>query len=488
MAGTGIPLSPDHSVPGWLDALTLPPAQPGETRHAQVTRTLRTAITRGLLPEGTRLPGHRRLAEHLGVARNTLVDALAQLELEGYVQAQGRSGTRVSVPAHAPPAPPTGALPLSAWAQRALAGQVEDAGGEYLVDFRVGQPVPELYPEAAWTQALARRAAQALRAGPPDDPLGPLETRRALAAHLNAERGAQVTPDMILLTGGTQGALDALARVFLEPGRVAAVEDPTYPGARAALAATGAQVQPVPVDEQGVRPDRLPTQATLLYVTPGCQYPTGAALPATRRQALITWARGSGAFILEDDYAADLYHAARPPAVLQGVAPDRVILLGSFSKSLAPVTRSGFLAAPPDVVRVLAATRPLTDRVPGRLDALALADVLGSGAYSRHLRRARTALTHRRDVLVQALAEHLPGWTPHPAPGGLHLYLPLPTGWTEPRALNGAARQGVALSPVAPLAQGPHAPAVLLGYAHLNPEQLRGGAARLGRAWQDGRP
>lgn len=483
MAGAGVPLTPDAPRPGWLDALTLPPAQPGETRHAQVTRALRGAITRGLLPEGTRLPGHRRLADHLGVARNTLVDALAQLELEGYVQAQGRSGTRVSVPAHAPPAPSAAALPLSAWAQRALAGQVEDAGGEYVVDFRVGQPVPELYPEAAWTQALARRAAQALRTGTPDDPLGPLETRRALAAHLNAERGAQVTPDMLLLTGGTQGALDALARVFLEPGRVAAVEDPTYPGARAALAATGAQVQPVAVDDQGVQPTHLPAQATLLYVTPGCQYPTGTALPATRRQALITWARHSGAFILEDDYAADLYHAARPPAVMQGVAPDRVILLGSFSKSLAPVTRSGFLVAPPDVVRVLAATRPLTDRVPGRLDALALADVLGSGAYSRHLRRVRSILTHRRDVLLQELTAHLPGWTPHAPPGGLHLYLPLPTGWTEARALERAATQGVALSPVAPLAQERRPPAVLLGFAHLPPEHLRIGAARLAQAW-----
>ncbi|WP_155297865.1 MocR-like pyridoxine biosynthesis transcription factor PdxR [Deinococcus kurensis] len=483
MAGAGVPLTPDAPGPGWLDALTLPPAQPGETRHAQVTRALRGAITRGLLPEGTRLPGHRRLADHLGVARNTLVDALAQLELEGYVQAQGRSGTRVSVPANAPPAPSAAALPLSAWAQRALAGQVEDAGGEYVVDFRVGQPVPELYPEAAWTQALARRAAQALRTGTPDDPLGPLETRRALAAHLNAERGAQVTPNMLLLTGGTQGALDALARVFLEPGRVAAVEDPTYPGARAALAATGAQVQPVAVDDQGVQPTHLPAQATLLYVTPGCQYPTGTALPATRRQALITWARHSGAFILEDDYAADLYHAARPPAVMQGVAPDRVILLGSFSKSLAPVTRSGFLVAPPDVVRVLAATRPLTDRVPGRLDALALADVLGSGAYSRHLRRVRSILTHRRDVLLQELTAHLPGWTPHAPPGGLHLYLPLPTGWTEARALERAATQGVALSPVAPLAQERRPPAVLLGFAHLPTEHLRIGAARLAQAW-----
>lgn len=440
-------------------------------------------MTRGALPQGARLPGHRRLAEHLGVSRNTLVDALTQLELEGYVRAQGRSGTVISAPPLALTAPNPGApLPLSRWAQRALSGQVQDAGGEYAVDFRVGQPVPDLYPEAAWTQALARRAAQALQSGGPDDPLGPLETRRALAAHLNAERGAQVTPDMVMLTGGTQSALDALARVFLEPGRTAAVEDPTYPGARAALAATGARVLPVPVDASGLRSDALPDRATLLYVTPGCHYPTGVTLQAAARQDLIRWARHAGAFVLEDDYAADLYHAARPPGVLQGLAPDRVLLLGSFSKSLAPVTRSGFLVGPPDVLRVLGATRPLTDRVPGRLDALALADVLASGAYSRHLRRARQVLAHRQEVLLRELRRALPSWPWAPAPGGLHLYVPLPAPWTEEDVQRRAALHGVALSTVGALGPAGHPAAVLLGFAHLPAEALREGAGRLDRA------
>ncbi|WP_342667651.1 PLP-dependent aminotransferase family protein [Deinococcus frigens] len=448
-----------------------------------MARTLRDAVTGGLLPEGTRLPGHRRLAGALGVSRNTLVDAVAGLQAEGYLRVQGRSGTVVCLPTPLPEAPqPLTDLPLSAWATRALAGGVHDAEGEYAVDFRVGQPVPELYPEAAWTAALARQAGRLGRrteGGQVSDPLGPLETRRALSAYLNAARGARVTPEMVMLTGGTQSALDALARVFLESGRVAAVEDPTYPGARAALAATGAAVVPVAVDRDGLQPRLLPPQATLLYLTPGCQYPTGVTLGAVRRAELVAWARRGNAFILEDDYAADLHHTGRPLPVMQGLAPDRVILLGSFSKSLAPATRSGFLAAPPPVLRVLARTRPLTDRAPGTLDALALADVLDSGAYGRHLRRARQLLAHRQEVLLQVLGEWLPDWTPWGVASGLHVYVHLPEGLTGAQAVGAAARRGVALSPVTPLSALGAQAAVLLAFAHLSPDTIRQGIRRL---------
>ncbi|MFD1730513.1 PLP-dependent aminotransferase family protein [Deinococcus malanensis] len=251
-----------------------------------------------------------------------------------------------------------------------------------------------------------------------------------------------MTPDMIMLTGGTQSALDALARVFLEPGRSSAIEAPTYPGAWAALAATGAQVVDVPVDAQGLDPVALPGQATLLYITPGCQYPTTVTLPFSRQRAVIDWAEQTGAFILEDDYAADLHHTGRPPTVMQGLLPDRVLLLGSFSKSLAPVTRSGFLVAPEAVTRVLAGTRPLTDRVPGVLDALALGDILASGAYSRHLRRARQTLRHRHTVLVDALDSAFPTWQITPARAGLHVYVCLPQDVTAGEVLAHAAGRG----------------------------------------------
>ncbi|MFC4636874.1 PLP-dependent aminotransferase family protein [Deinococcus hohokamensis] len=466
MAGPRVqPLSPSDLLP----------PQPGEALHARVARSLRHAVTQGHWPQGARLPGHRTLALQLGVSRNTLVDALGQLETEGYVTSQGRSGTRVSAPLGQGPDHPPGPLPLSAWARRALAGQDEDAGGTYEVDFRVGQPVPELYPEAAWTQALARRAGQS-RAGAEAlrDPLGPAETRQALAAYLNAERGARITPDMVMLTGGTQSALDALARVFLEPGRVAASEVPTYSGAWAALAASGADVVGVPVDAQGLEPAELPPEATLVYLTPACQYPTTVTLPFARQRAVLDWAARCGAFVLEDDYAADLHHTGRPPAVMQGLAPERVILLGSFSKSLAPVTRSGFVVAPEAVTRVLAGTRPLTDRVPGVLDALALGDILVSGAYGRHLRRARQGLRHRHEVLWTALQAARPDWRLTPARAGLHLHAALPDGAVALEVVRRAAALGVALTPV------PGTPdAVLLAFAHLDVPQLRDGAARL---------
>lgn len=471
-------MSTHESWPG----LTLLPPRMGEARHAQVSRTLRESILSGVLAPGLKLPGHRRLAAELGVSRNTLVDALDGLRDEGYLTARGRSGTQVRKVGPAPGAATFGHadLHLSAWAQRALSGQDSDAGGTYDIDFRVGQPVPELYPQAAWAQALARRAGQILdQPLLPYDPLGPPVTRQALATYLSTARGAAVTADMVMLTNGTQSALDALARVFLEEGRRAVVEDPTYPGASAVLAATGAEVIPVPVSAAGLELAHLPAHATLAYVTPGCQYPTTVQMPAEARQALVRWAREAGAYILEDDYAADLHHSGRPPPVLQGLAPERVVLLGSFSKSLAPVTRSGFLVAPPAVIRVLAGTRPLTDRTPGTLDALALADVLLSGAYARNLRRARQVIAHRRDVLLTALGTSLPLWQVMPSQAGLHVCVTLPAFLREGEVIRVAQERGVALTAVTPLRAGSGEAAVLMAFAHLQPEQIREGVRRL---------
>lgn len=396
-----------------------------------------------------------------------------------------RSGTRISLPANANGLPeldtePT-ALPLSAWATRALTGMTSDIGGTYTVDFRIGQAVPELYPARAWASALARRAEQIAQQNTLTDPLGPLETRQALAAYLRAELGAKLTPDMVMLTGGTQSALDALARLFLEEGRTAALEFPPYVRADQAFRATGATVQSVPVDEQGLMTSHLPTQASLAYVTPGCQYPTTVVLSAPRRQQLITWARSCNAFIVEDNYAADFHHTGRPPSVLQGLAPDRVILLGSFSKSLAPVTRSGFLVAPPAIIQVLTHTRPLTDRVPGSLDALALADLLATGQYARHLRHIRQFIRHRKDILQEALQQQLPHWIFTPAHAGFHTYVQLPPQLKAAEVLQRTQTAGIALTPTAP-----HG--MLLAFAHLPPEQIRLGIRLLSEAFESFEP
>ncbi len=464
----------------------LPPpllaARPGEAQHQRAARSLREAAQTGALAPGSRLSS-RSIAQSWGLARNTVQDAIEQLQAEGYVEIRPRSGSYLAAPGEAlsVPALQPPAAALSGWATRALAGQRPGDPAHFEIDMRLGQS-PGLFPSELWAQALARRAgdqAALLASGE----LGPAETRSAIADWLTRERGAAVTPGMVMLTGGTQSALDLLSRIYLEPGRVAVMEDPGYPGARRAFGAVGATLHPVPVDAGGLDVSRLPAEASLAYVTPGCQFPTTATLSAARRQRLIAWAQERQCFILEDDYAADFHHAARPPTPLQGLAPEGVILLGTFSQSLAPALRSGYLVAPPAVLDILARTRPLTDRHPPTLDALALSDFLASGGYMRHLRRARTQVAHRHEVLLGALQAALPQLAPLPARAGLHLYLPLPDGQAEAAFLARAAEQGLGLSGAAAYGQLNHPPALLLAFAHLSPEALRDGVSRLAAAF-----
>ena len=451
------------------------------------------------MPPGLRL-STRALAASWGLGRATVQDALEQLQVEGYLEVRPRSGSYVAA---APlPGQETDALrgtppqlPLSSWALRALGGTQGNEGGdaprvpESRFDFRLGQSAG-LFPSQMWAAALARRAARSLGSEPDAEllsasALGPLSTRQAIARWLTRERGAEVTPDMVMLTAGTQSALDLLARTYLEPGRVALIEDPGYPGARRAFAATGAEVRSVPLDAEGLLVDALPDAASLVYVTPGCQFPTTATLSARRRAGLLAWAAARRSFIIEDDYAADFHHAARPPAPLQGQAPAQVLLLGTFSQSLSPALRSGYLVAPPGVLALLARTRPLTDLHPPTLDALALADFLASGGYARHLRRARARIALRHDLLYAAL--EAAGLHPRPARAGSHLLLPLPAGLSEDAAARGAAAVGVGVSRLgAYLSGNGQSPALLLAYAHLSPDGLREGAALLGAALGDG--
>ena len=476
--------------------MTLPellPARPGEAQHGRVARSLREAVLGGALLPGQRL-STRALSQAWGVARNTVQDATEQLAAEGYVEIRPRSGSYVSRRNEGSPVregvPPV--VPLSGWATRALSGQQPDAPADFEIDLRLGQS-PGLFPSELWAQALARRAgdpglllamaephANGLGSnGLGPDALGPAETRQAIAAWLSRERGAEVSSEMVMLTGGTQSALDLLSRTYLEPGRTAVIEDPGYPGARRAFLAVGATVAGVSVDAGGLDISRLPAAASLTYVTPGCQFPTTSVMSAERRQGLLAWAARVHSFVVEDDYAADFHHAARPPAPLQALAPESVILLGTFSQSLAPALRSGYLVAPAQVVSVLARTRPLTDRHPPTLDALALSEFLASGGYLRHLRRARAQVAHRHDVLFEALRTELPQLAPRPARAGLHLYVPLPDHLTESDVLRRAADLGLGLSGAASYGQQPHPPALLLAFAHLKPEALREAASRL---------
>jgi len=462
------------------------PPQPDEALYRRVYRSLREAILTGELPATTRVPSSRELARTWGVARNTVIEAVELLVAEGYLIARRASGTYVAPHLAADTTPVTAGdqppVRLSSWAARALASDSDVAERrDFEIDFRLGAVPTEIFPSDAWAELLRARAKELQRGGYADE-LGPLETRRALAAHLQRERGVHVTPDMLMLTSGSQGSLDVLARVLLEPGRTAVMEDPGYPGARRVLEATGSHIHAAPVDDEGLIPDALPARADVLYVTPAHQFPTGAVLTAERRLRIRDWAARSGAWIVEDDYNSEFRFGARPLTPLQALAPHGVIFVGTFSKSLAPALRSGYLVAPAELVRTLARARALTDRHPPTLDALALADFLESGQYARHVRRARTLAEERLQALLDALAADLPQVKARSLGAGLHLHVALPDAWTEADVQARAARVHVGLSVMSQYAMRPQHPAMLLAFAHLTPTLIREGVRRLARA------
>ncbi|MBB6096762.1 GntR family transcriptional regulator/MocR family aminotransferase [Deinobacterium chartae] len=466
----------------------LPPLLPDADTalYRQVYRTLRQAILQGALPPGSRLPSSRAFAQRWQVARNTVLEAFDLLVAEGYLVTRPGSGTFVadvppteSQPLSSPPPP----LRLSDWARRALEGPFTTASQAVEIDFRVGKVPTELFPSDEWAASLRARARD-LRGllGGYGDELGPLETREALCAYLVRERGVLATPDMVMLSSGSQGSLDALARTFLEAGRVAAVEDPGYLAGRRVFAATGATVVPVGVDEQGLDPAQLPERADLLYTTPAHQFPTGAVLPLARRLELLEWASRVGAWVIEDDYNSEFRFESRPLSALQGLAPQTVVYVGTFSKSLSPALRAGYLVAPPPLIAALAATRYLTDRQPPTLDSLALADFLNSGGFARHLRRARARALERQHALLEALRTHLPDWEVPSSGAGLHLYVRLPRGISEAALLEAAAHARVGVDTAGRFALRRAVPAALMTFAHLEPPVIEQGVRRLAAA------
>ena len=407
---------------------------PGLARRAAIERALRSAICRGTLPMGAPLPSSRALAQDLGVARGTVVEAYGQLTAEGYLASRLGSGTVV------------------AWAGRTAARpalpEKTTAPDPIRFSFRSGSPDVSSFPRAAWVRALRAALVRA-----PDlaldygDPRGRPELRAVLADYLARARGVVTSEEDLVISNGFGQALWLLARALRVAGiRQVAVEDPGSEGARQALEDAGLRWRPVPVDGEGLRVELLDPRDRAVVLTPAHQYPMGVTLSPARRAAVVAWARAHDALVVEDDYDGEFRYDRQPVGALQALDPARVVYAGTASKALAPGVRLGWLALPRRWVGpVAAAKRRLDCQAPG-LEQLALAELIRSGAFERHLRRMRREYRRRRDLLLSALAERAPALVPAGIAAGIHLVLRLPEGASE-LALEAAARErGIQLS------------------------------------------
>ncbi|MFD7131479.1 PLP-dependent aminotransferase family protein [Streptomyces sp. NPDC059894] len=427
-------------------------------RRATLIRALREAVRGGRLAPGTRLPPYRSLAADLGVARNTVADAYAELVAEGWLTARQGSGTRVADRAEPlrQAARVTGGV-ADREAEH-VAGQARPGVREPLHDLRQGTPDASSFPRAAWLTSYRRALQQApSEVFGPGDPAGRRELREALAEYLARARGVRTDPERIVVCSGFAHALRLLFGRSGSTGGGArgggvlrgslAVEAYGLGFHRELLAAAGVRTVPVPLDEAGARVDLLGRERGVL-LTPAHQFPTGGPLHASRRAAVIDWARARGAVVVEDDYDGEFRYDRKPVGAVQGLDPERVIHVGSVSKSLSPALRLGWMVLPQRYVDGVLAAKGEREAWASVLDQLSLADFIVSGAYDRHVRRMRQRYRRRRDRLVEALAAHAPHVEVTGVAAGLHAVLRLPPG-TERSTVEAAARRGVALDGLA---------------------------------------
>jgi GntR family transcriptional regulator/MocR family aminotransferase len=488
--------------------------------HRQIYDGIRERILDGRFAAEMRLPSTRVLAVELGVARNTVVLAFEQLRAEGYLSGRRGGGTRVraqvpdsllSVTAirrgtgagmrRGPQRESTSTAPKAAhrapalsdrWSRvSASATEWGSATDVHPMPFSFGLPAIDAFPAARWARLTARRWRNGAVFHGHAATTGDRTLRIAIAAYLTSSRGARCTPEQVVIVHGAQQALDLVARVLVDPGDDVWMEDPGYPGAAAALAAAGARVVPVPVDDEGMNVAEgmlAAPRARLAYVTPSHQFPLGSVMSASRRLALLTWARRNGAWVVEDDYDSEFRYAGRPIPCLQGLDAERegssrVLYVGTFSKTLTPALRLGYLIVPDELSDAFRLARAVASGNSPTLDQGVLADFIGEGHYVRHVRRVRALCAERQQALLAAAKRELAGLVDlAPDAAGLHLVGWLREGADDARVAEAANDGGVDASPLSRYAIArPQRGAILLGYAAFDERAIREGVRRLAR-------
>ena len=397
----------------------------------QVYDQLRALILSGRAGSGARLPSTRALAAELSVSRNTVSAAYDQLHAEGFLVGHVGSGSYVAPDL---PRPDGGTAPRKSKARaagpsRRGAALASLAPGHVARSraFTPGLPALDEFPFALWSRLLGRAWRSPQRAWlAHGDPAGLPELRTAIAGHLSAMRGVRCAAEQVLIVSGSQAAIALAARVLLDPGDVALIEDPVYPGLERALASEGITAASAPVDGEGLdiaAASRLAPRARMACVTPSHQYPLGHTMSLARRIALLDWASRRGAFVLEDDYDSEFRYRGRPLAALQGLDQDgRVVYVGSFSKVMFPALRVAYLVVPPHLVDAFRRARAALEDHPSTMAQPALARFIEDGHFVTHLGRMRRLYAARQAALLESGARHLDGLLDvAPDPAGMHL-------------------------------------------------------------------
>jgi GntR family transcriptional regulator/MocR family aminotransferase len=455
----------------------------------QIYGQIRGRILSGELRSGQALPPSRELAAQLGVARTTVRLAYDRLAGEGFLESRVGAGTYVSVALDAdtdrPRQPDAGALrPHPTWPPPQVPPGFIGARPTY--DFRAGIPDLRLFPYEQWRRLLSRQLRpSSVGTTMYGEPAGHLGLRTAIARHIGLSRAVEAGPDDIVITTGIQQALDVIGRVMLARGDCVAVEDPGYPPPRQLFLTMGLRVVPVPVDEQGIVVEKIPADARLVYVSPSHQFPLGMAMSLARRLALLDWADRANAAIVEDDYDSEFRFDSRPLESLRSLdSRGRVLYVGTFSKSLLPGLRLGFLVAPPGLHEALVSAKYVTDWHSPLPTQAALAEFIDEGGFARHLRRMRGEYRARYELIHQILSREPEPWLrPLPSVAGLHLTALLPPGSpidTLPLSEAAWEQAGLAVYPLSPAYLGkPELSGLLIGYGAMPVEQITDGLRRL---------
>ncbi|HEY9639873.1 MAG TPA: PLP-dependent aminotransferase family protein [Coleofasciculaceae cyanobacterium] len=466
--------------------------------HQQLYEELRRAILTGRLLPQQKVPSTRSLAQSLQISRTTVTQSYDRLLSEGYLETIVGSGTYVCAQLpddllHPPlvdvaPNPTPLLIQLSDYGDRLSQTPVAlQPSLDQPISFRYGQPALRHFPMTLWRKLLSRYCLDNSDwLDYTTDFQGDRALRQAIAGYLARARAVQCDPEQIILTNGTQQALDLVMRILLNPGDGVAVEDPSYLSARRIFQSHGAELLPIPVDASGLIVEKLASQAAaslrLVYVTPSHQFPTGSILSLSRRLELLAWAQQQHCLILEDDYDSEYRYGDRPIPALQGLDPNHsVIYIGTFSKVLFPSLRIGYLVAPPPLVSLLAQAKWLSDRQLPTLEQQVLTEFINAGYLESHIRKMRLHYDHLRQTLVQALKT---GFGDRVVilgeKAGIHVMVKLDIPWGDAEVIERAAKVGVGLMSAQPHYFSPgDRGEFIFGYGDLDEGQIVTGIDRL---------